>query len=1173
MTAPGVPTGVTATAGNGTVTLTFSAGTGGAPTSYDVGRNGTDTTGYGAYDGSASASPVVFDKLFNGTAYTVYVAARNADGVSTRVSVNATPFAPSGGSGITWYSGAYTDLDAPTLTGMGTWRGRAMDVASVFPSRGSSAQLQSNWYIQTAVVPSSTPIISVAVPMCYDGGSISTDISADIQVMANQFAADGRIFMIRLGWEFNLASWAWGVTDANAALWKTRFNAYAAIFRNTLAAGKVFIIFNPNLGVFQSGYSGTMDAFASGLNFDAAGPDAYDWYPPFTSTANINTQHTMTYGLDYWSNFCTSRGIQLCVPEWGCVSGSSATGNEGGDNPAYISEIMTVWLGGRPNIGTKPGVLFDTYFQETQSYLLSDIYSANGTASNPNAGIRYRSLFAATASIANVSGTGVGNGGAGVNITVVTNQVFGTGAGTSSIAATGSASIADRSITGRCAIEFVPGSGVFVDVSNYLFSDPAIIHPRTGDATATATIMNLTLTNSPDPITGFSPFTPDSPVSPYYPNITKDRRIKFTAYWYHGTANSQRFLGWIDTWIPDYGDGTPGSWSVAITASCVLSRYDRYNLHSDYGEALMTPGNGDRDYWPFDEPADATTVQGYAPGWIPYARGNVVSASSGSGDLSFNKPDGTILVDGGATFTRSDTGRASPVIVVPTRLGHTQLLAISRVSAWFSLSQDPVAFYDDMMAGYDITGACVWRLQCRTTVQQTIQYTITDFQAASIYTFWDSGASRNDGWIWLSILFYADSSGNPLTGLAVRTATIPDVAVAGGFTGWPTDPRTTSFITVGGLQPPTAIGNPQNTMLGSVSSLDVRYTSPGNSVSDRSAAAVIYPAGAGRMPMLQTYSNQYDVLVGGGVTDASGDVTPVMLTGANATLLDAWNEHAITVHGDLCTLPSGQRRFRSETAARPTAVALTLDAGGDLDLATAALVPVLDERPTRITASSPAGSVTFIDTATETKTGFRLDGGSLSTAAGTPSGLALAASRPMSTVKARYSFGVDVSVAATDLTIAIMALTPGDRIRTTGLDPAAMGVTYLDHFASGWTETYVRSQLTVQFVFDTDPADDPVIAVLDSAEFGRFGLPAGSTVSGGTCIGGTGTGTVIVSATGPAITTTDVPFDLDWNGERVTVSAVSGATCTVVARGVAPTVARPHASGEPVDGWHSMTFG
>jgi hypothetical protein len=57
----------------------------------------------------------------------------------------------------------------------------------------------------------------------------------------------------------------------------------------------------------------------------------------------------------------------------------------------------------------------------------------------------------------------------------------------------------------------------------------------------------------------------------------------------------------------------------------------------------------------------------------------------------------------------------------------------------------------------------------------------------------------------------------------------------------------------------------------------------------------------------------------------------------------------------------------------------------------------------------------------------------------------------------------------------------------------------------------------------------------------------------------------------------DYPMDLDINGERVTVStAPAGSTSPqsliLSARGVAPTVARSHGSGEPVEVWDAGRF-
>jgi hypothetical protein len=84
------------------------------------------------------------------------------------------------------------------------------------------------------------------------------------------------------------------------------------------------------------------------------------------------------------------------------------------------------------------------------------------------------------------------------------------------------------------------------------------------------------------------------------------------------------------------------------------------------------------------------------------------------------------------------------------------------------------------------------------------------------------------------------------------------------------------------------------------------------------------------------------------------------------------------------------------------------------------------------------------------------------------------------------------------------------------------------------------------------------------------------TVTSGTAVGTTSTGTIVVTTTAsnPTWSTTagDWPQDLDWNGERVTVTAApagssSPQTLTITARGVAPRVARVHSAGEPVDVW------
>jgi len=98
MAVPAVPAGVSATAGNGTVMLSWSAATGAA--SYNV-YEGTSAGGEGAAAAtSTNGTTVTINGLNNGTTYYFKVAAVDAGGASAPSSeVSATPVAPAGGHG------------------------------------------------------------------------------------------------------------------------------------------------------------------------------------------------------------------------------------------------------------------------------------------------------------------------------------------------------------------------------------------------------------------------------------------------------------------------------------------------------------------------------------------------------------------------------------------------------------------------------------------------------------------------------------------------------------------------------------------------------------------------------------------------------------------------------------------------------------------------------------------------------------------------------------------------------------------------------------------------------------------------------------------------------------------------------------------------------------------
>lgn len=718
-------------------------------------------------------------------------------------------------------------------------------------------------------------------------------------------------------------------------------------------------------------------------------------------------------------------------------------------------------------------------------------------------------------------------------------------------------------VTARLEVEFVPGSGTYVNISSRCRT-LTITRPRPGIAQAVSvTTLTAELDNAPDS-TGFCPFTPDSAVGLYYPNVERDRRIRVTAL--SGASSWVRFHGWTDTWVPDMDAGGVGQSTVTVTASCVLGRYARRKVLSYYGETVLASANV--DYWPLDDPVDTATVRGLSgdPAAFPARDGQIIVPSRPPGAAVLSEPDGGHLSDGQVEFSRGNDNAPAPVILLRTRPG--QLVAA--VSASFRLSTDPAGLTDDAVAAYDANGLRLWRW-CASLVAGNITWTLFD-DSDTAMSFYATASPRDDAWHHWKITLSSSTSST------IRLVDKGGATTAAGSFTWTYDPRPVAWLVLGGQMVPQRKGKQTNTLQGGISSFAVQYASGG--VFDYSEFIVPgITSDAGRVAtFLDAEGAALSSLTGGAITTGTtSDVRQVMYTNTTRTLLDRWNEHKVTVGGHLSTIPDGRRRYIYAEEARPVAVALTLDAADDLDIPAGGWQATKDERPTRVTAVGPAGGATVIDTATEAATGLKLDGPTLATSAGTVDLARSAAASVMAPRLARLSaFGLDATLTGTDKTAALMALRQSDRIRVTGLPPQYLGLTYQDVYASGWTETYVGEYGRCVFVFDTDTADDPTEAILDDAEYGRIGIGDGSaTGTGGTCVGTTATGTLIVtSATSPQTNAGgEFPRDLDWNGERITVSAVGGSTSpqtfTVSARGVAPTVARVHVAGDSVEIWHA----
>jgi hypothetical protein len=257
--------------------------------------------------------------------------------------------------------------------------------------------------------------------------------------------------------------------------------------------------------------------------------------------------------------------------------------------------------------------------------------------------------------------------------------------------------------------------------------------------------------------------------------------------------------------------------------------------------------------------------------------------------------------------------------------------------------------------------------------------------------------------------------------------------------------------------------------------------------------------------------------------------------------------------------------------ARPTTVALTIDAEGDMDGGPSmarGLIEVVGE----VTVRSPSASYRVISgtgafgaTTVEVMTYL----------SATNDLYAVASDRIAAAQYARLrvsALTLDLISSSTDRYTAFFAVTPGERVRLSGLPTGSFGLSYIDSYVDGWTERGTPDEYMVTFALS--PADAPPEAVLDDTTYSR--IPWGDGVctltsgitSSATSISLTFTGTALLSTSAG-----DYPLDLDLNGERVTItSAPAGGTSprtVTVTRGVAPTVARAHSAGEAIDVWNA----
>ena len=652
-------------------------------------------------------------------------------------------------------------------------------------------------------------------------------------------------------------------------------------------------------------------------------------------------------------------------------------------------------------------------------------------------------------------------------------------------------------------------------------------------------------------------WTPDNPLSTYYPNVVEGKRIRVVvnkgtpggystgAYGtgpYSGTlASSARFVGRVTTWEPDFPD-VPNQSKTRVQAVDALGDLARHVMaptllgsqQALYELSGETPPTQSFWYWPLSG--------GY----------RLLDLVTGAESLSYYQPTtgGEVAWESDSSFPYSSDACLALTngvgLQVNLRKHVSGLLNAHRIGGVFRLGLGTsgvlIGATDVKPTAATVSGAVVWWDGVGTL-------SVRQYTSGSSSTI--ASVPVSIGWHTVSLFFGSGSEDITVDG--VTTA-------ATGLAALPT------MVSVGGTLDIAV----RDLYINSGTLFDAYLTSTGQSL-----------ATVTQNVSKQSGIDGLDASLGWSSSVSSVIAVPPATDGRSAldVVADLANSQAGIAYVAYSQSDPQPVILVANADSRDTTVDLTLDAEDDLVGG-----PTLDrnvyDKVSSATAKTSLDAVTVTDsTLTGTYGASTAERQSVLSDANMLAASASDLIAQTKSSKLRLSkVTFDLATASNDLYSNWFGLALGERVRVSNLPSTYFGVTQMDGYVLGWTErpTVYGYEVTLNL----QPADAPAEAKYDDATYGRYGWADGAaTGTGGTAMGTTATGTLIITtASGPTLTTSAgmYPMQLDWNGECVTVSAPGGAgspqTVTITARGVNGTVARVHASGERVDVWNTARY-
>lgn len=651
--------------------------------------------------------------------------------------------------------------------------------------------------------------------------------------------------------------------------------------------------------------------------------------------------------------------------------------------------------------------------------------------------------------------------------------------------------------------------------------------------------------------------TPDNPLSPHYPHLVEHIGIRATVTAPDGSVYPV-FCGHITTLRPEWPNLHPASAVLVVTASDVLARINQCRLWSEWVEQTLLQVNTEGDdwveVWPWSVDGDRLANAGAGAGTRHTAQ--LVPAKARVGTYSLDTVDaGDALLDGAITLAPLDydAARTRRGWVVVMRCDHEP----GKIQAWFRLdpelplTTDAGASWNDphLFTLYSAASGRVCAVQLASTGVSTGLVNGALASVGNISNPDDDGVNVRDGrW-------------HLLTALVDWTPTNSWWQVDDG--GWlyaaGVDLRGVRYIVAGGDLGEARAGTPTDCAPMQVGPVAVQQTPLSSGASrDWGDPATTMSAYWRTRWMLHYLRDRGIIPEFGWIHAANVGLGAVLTPTAGRTVGELLHEIARTNGGAIVPDASGQMTYWDGARARGPIPSMSLTVGEDDAQEPPAWMRGVYERPTRVTARSPAGDATVIDEAAEA-TGARREETIDTCAADAAAAAGWRMSMPAGLRLRRLV--VDLVSSATSRWGLLGCLRPFVRVRVRNLPVAQLGITYTDVHVVGWEITLDVDQALV--VLDTVPAG--VEAWLDDCRVGADTCTLDQDIDEGD------TTVVIATASGETLTTDSAayPMDIDIDGERVRLETgpdgeTTPQTFTGVTRGLAPSLARAHSAGETV---------